>query len=288
MAAGPALEMWSRQSGSAESPDGKQRILNMQRAFTVTLAASDPLEVCYQAAGLPLVNDPYPGTFFVICRNLSPQRVSPIMAVVTASYSGEIGPGDETTSPVDNEVIISWRNATTDEAIDQDWNGKAIVTKNNEPIDGITERIADQVATIERNFLTINMYAIRAYLKSVNSDTFLGWPAGTARLMEYNASNVITNGVAGFWKVSVTVQFREPYNTTADKAWYKRVRHEGYLVRDAAGETPHIAWDERTKTPVTKPILLKENGTRETDPDSAFWLEFQTVDSLPYSALGLI
>ncbi len=288
MAAGPALEMWSRQSGSAESPDGKQRILNMQRAFTVTLAASDPLEVCYQASGLPLVNDPYPGTLFVVCRNLSPQRVSLIMAVVTASYSGEIGPTDATSSPVDNEVIVSWRNATTDEAIDQDWNGKAIVTKNNEPIDGITERIADQVATIDRNFLTINMYAIRAYLKSVNSDTFLGWPAGTARLMEYNASNVITNGVAGFWKVSATVQFREPYNTTDDKAWYKRVRHEGYLVRDAAGETPHIAWDEKTKTPVTKPILLKEDGTRETDPDNAHWLEFQTVDSLPYSALGLV
>ena len=288
MAAGPALEMWSRQSGSAESPDGKQRILTMQRAFTVTLAASDSLEVCYQASGLPLVNDPYPGTFFVICRNLSPQRVSPIMAVVTASYSGEIGPTDATSSPVDNEVIVSWRNATTDEAIDQDWNGKAIVTKNNEPIDGITERIADQVATIERNFLTINMYAIRAYLKSVNSDTFLGWPAGTARLMEYNASNVITNGVAGFWKVSVTVQFREPYNTTADKAWYKRVRHEGYLVRDTAGDEPHIAWDEKTKTPVTKPILLKENGTREPDPDNCHWLEFQTLDNLPYNALGLI
>jgi len=288
MAAGPAIEMWSRQSGSAESPDGKKRILNMQKAFTVTLAASDPLEVCYQAAGLPLVNDPYPGTFFVICRSLSPQRVSPIMAVVTASYSGEIGPGDETSSPVDNEAIITWRNATTDEAIDQDWNGKPIVTKNNEPIDGVTERIADQVATIERNFLTINMYAIRAYLKSSNSDTFLGWPAGTARLMEYNASNVITNGVAGFWKVSATVQFREPYNTTADKAWYKRLRHEGYLVRDTAGDEPHIAWDEKTKTPVTKPILLKENGTRETDPDSAYWMEFQTLDSLPYNALGLI
>lgn len=280
--------MWSRQSGSAESPDGKQRILNMQRAFTVTLAASDALEVAYLASGLPLVNDVYPGTFFVICRNLSPQRVSPIMAVVTANYSGEIGPGDETSSPVDNEVIVSWRNATTDEAIDQDWNGKAIVTKNNEPIDGVTERIADQVATIERNFLTINMYAIRAYLKSSNSDEFLGWPAGTARLMEYSASNVITNGVAGFWKVSATVQFREPYNTTADKAWYKRLRHEGYLVRDNAGETPHIAWDEKTKTPVTKPILLKEDGTRETDPDSAYWLEIQTLDSLPYSALGLI
>ncbi len=288
MAAGPALEMWSRQSGSAESPDGKQRILTMQRAFTVTLDASDPLEVCYTAAGLPLVNDPYPGTFFVICRNLSPQRVSPIMAIVTASYSGEIGPTDASSSPVDNVAVISWRNATTDEAIDQDWNGKAIVTKNNEPIDGVTERIADQVATIERNFVSINMYAIRAYLKSSNSDTFLGWPAGTARLMEYSASNQITDGAAGFWKVSATVQFREPYNTTADKAWYKRLRHEGYLVRDTAGDEPHIAWDEKTKTPVTKPILLKADGTRETDPDNAHWLEFQTLASLPYNALGLV
>src|SRR5690606_29870621 len=218
-----------------------------------------PLEVCYQASGLPLVNDLYPGTFFVICRNLSPQRVSPIMAVVTASYSGEIGPGDETSSPVDNEAVITWRNATTDEAIDQDWNGKPIVTKNNEPIDGITERVADQIAVIERNFASINMYAIRAYLKSVNSDTFLGRPAGTCRLMEYQATNVITDGVSGFWKVAATFQFREPYNTTDAKAWYKRVRHEGYLVRDTAGDEPHIAWDEKTKTPVTKPILLKED-----------------------------
>lgn len=288
MAAGPALEMWSRQSGSADSPDGKQRSLSMTRAFTVTLAASDPLEVVYTAAGLPLVNDVYPGTFFVICRSLQPQRVSPIMAVVTANYTGEIGPGGATSSPIDNEAIISWRNATTDEAIDQDWDGKPIVTKNNEPIEGITERIADQVATIERNFHSINMYAIRAYLKSVNSDTFLDWPAGTCRLMEYNASNIITNGVAGFWKVSATFQFREPYNTTADKAWHKRVRHEGFLVRDNAGETPHIAWDEKTKTPVTKPILLKENGTRETNPDNAHWLEFNTLGVLPYNALGLV
>lgn len=289
MAAGPALEMWSKQSGSAESPDGLQRILTMQRAFTVTLAASDPLEVCYQAAGLPLVNDLYPGTLFVICRSLQPQRVSPIMAVVTANYSGEIGPGEGINgSPIDNEVVITWRNATTDEAIDEDWNGKPIVTKNSEPIDGITERISDQVATVERNFLAINMYAIRGYLRATNSDTFLGWPAGTARLMDYQASKTFTNGVGGFWKVAATIQFREPYRTTPDKAWYKRVRHEGFLVRDTAGDEPHIAWDLKTKSPVTKPILLKEDGTREDNPDNAHWLEFRTLNSLPFNTLGLV
>ena len=288
MAAGPAIEAWSKQTGTAESPDGKQRIITMQRGFTVTLDPADRLEVVYQAAGLPLVNEVYPGTLFVILRKLAPTRLAPSLAMVIAEYSGEIGPSGVTSSPIENEVIVTWRNATTDEAIDEDFHGRPIVTKNGEPIEGISERISDQVATIERNFLTVNMYAIRAYLRSVNTDTFLGWPAGTARLMDYNATNIITNGVAGFWKVTATVQFREPYRTIPERAWWKRVRHEGYLVRDAAGEDPHIAWDLKTKSPVTKPILLKEDGTRETNPDNAHWLEFETLGKLPYNALGLL
>ena len=34
-------------------------------------------------------------------------------------------------------------------------------------------------------------------------------------------------------------------------------------------------------------VLLKEDGTIETDPDSAHWLEFKTLGELPFSALGL-
>ena len=102
----------------------------MQRGFTVTLDAADRLEVVYQAAGLPLVNNLYPGTSYVICRKLTPTRISPVLAMVMADYSGEIGPGGADSSPIDNEVVISWRNATTDEEIDDDWNGKPIVTKN--------------------------------------------------------------------------------------------------------------------------------------------------------------
>jgi len=288
MAAGPALEMWSKQTGSAASPDGKQRTVTMQRAFTVELARLDPLEVAYLSAGLPLIGDPYPGTLFVICRQLDAERLAPTLAMVTVSYSGEVGEDGPGSSPVANEVIITWRGQITDELIDQDINGKPLVTKNNEPIEGITERIPDQVATIERNFAGVNLPAISAYLKSRNSDTFLGYAPGTARLFDYSASNVITDGVAGFWKVTATVVFREPYNTTPDKTWYKRVRHEGYLVRTAAGTEPRIAFDLVTKTPATRPVLLKADGTREADPNNAHWLEFETTLALPYSALGLL
>lgn len=287
MAAGPALEMWSNQSGTAESPDGRTRTITMQRGFTVTLAASDALEVVYNASGLPLVGDLYPGAAFVFCDSLQPQRVSPIMAMVVATYKGEVGPGGLTSSPIDLPYSIVWRGATTDEAIDEDWNGKPIVTANNEPIDGLTERLTDDVVTIQRAYLTVNRYALSAYRRATNSDTFLGWPPGTARIIDDQAEAVFIGGTIGYWIVTASIQFRVPYRTTAARAWWKRVRHEGFLVRDAAGEPPHIAWDGN-KTPVTRKVLLKENGTEETNPDNAYWKEFQTLGSLPFNALGLI
>jgi hypothetical protein len=288
MAAGPAIEMWSKQTGNASSPDGKQRIITMQRAFTMTLDPSDPLEVAYLAAGLPLVRDPYPGTLFVICRDLLPSRLAPSLAMIVVSYSGQVGEGGFGSSPIENKTIITARSQITDEAIDQDINGKPIVTFNGEPIDGITERIPDQVITIEKNFASINLPAISAYHRSRNSDTFLGYPPGTARFWDYSAVNEITDGVAGFWKVIVTIVLREPYNTTPAKAWFKRVRHEGVLVRAIAGATPQIAFDPVTKTPVTRPILLKADGTREDNPDNAYWLEIETTTELPFAALGLL
>jgi hypothetical protein len=278
--------MWSTQTGSAVYQDTTIQI-TMQRAFTMTLDATDALEQAYGAAGLPLVNDLYPGTVAVFCTSLAPLRISPILAQVTCTYQGSVGRGGISDTPIGAEPSIEWGGITTDEAIDQDWNGKAIVTVNNEPIDGLTERLTDDTVTIERNFLTINRYALRAYRRAVNSDVFLDWPPGTARMIDDNAKAVFINGVIKYWKVRAVFQFREPFRTTAAKAWYKRVRHEGYLVRDSAGDDPHIAWDEKTKTPVTRPILLKADGTRETDPNAAHWLEIQTLNSLPFNALGL-
>jgi hypothetical protein len=288
MAAGEAIEMWSKQTGTAESPDGRRRAVTMTRAFTMTLDADDRLEECYQAANLPLVYDRYPGTQFVICRKLTPSRLAPTLGMVICDYSGEVSPSDNNGSPVETVVKVTWNATVTDEAIDEDWNGSPIVTKNGEPIEGLTEKLADDVVTIERNFLTVNRYALRAYRRAVNSDVFLDWPPGTARIIDDEATATFINGIAEYWTVRMSIQFREPFNTTPQRSWWKRVRHEGYYVRDTAGDDPHIAWDKKTKSPVTKKILLKEDGTREDDPENAFWLEFQTLGSLPYSALGLL
>jgi hypothetical protein len=286
MAAGPAIEAWSKQTATAEVRDNT-RTARRTRGFTVILDASDVVDVAYSASGLPLVGDLFPGSTLIAANRIQATRVSPIMAFVQVDYEGEVGPDDES-GPEDNEVIIEWGASIADEAIDQDINGKPTVTVNNEPIDGLTERTPDLVARISRKFLAINTYAIREYLKSRNSDEFLDWPAGTVRFWDYSARQVWTNGLPGPWDVSMEFHFREPYNTTNARAWYKRVRHEGYLVRTTPASEPRIAWDKVTKAPVSRPVLLKADGTEETDPDSAHWLEFETTRSLSYAALGIL
>jgi hypothetical protein len=91
--------------------------------------------------------------------------------------------------------------------------------------------------------------------------------------------------------VTGSIQFRLGIRTTDDKAWYKRVRNEGFYekITDAFTSSPILvqATDDNGKA-MTRPVLLKSDGTRETDPTNAYWLEFPVYRSLPYQALGLI
>ena len=276
--------MWSQQKVDQSSSDQSIK-LQIQRAYTVLIAATDRAEEAYNAYGLPIDGEPYPAYPFVFVTNRTVDRVSPIMVIVTVTYSGEIGFSNE--APTDVAPKLSWRSVTTDEAIDQDFDGNPIVTKNNEPIEGLTERFTDDLLVIEKNFLSINRYALRQYRRATNSDTFYGWPPGTARILDDEADAVFVKGRIAYWRVRVSIQFRWPIHTTTDKSWYKRVRHEGFYVRDAAGDPPHIAWDPKTKSPMTRKTLLDKDGLREDDPNNAFWQEFKTLGSLPFAQLGL-
>ena len=87
-----------------------------------------------------------------------------------------------------------------------------------------------------------------------------------------------------YWSVNAKIQFRFPYNTTPDKAWHSRVRHEGFYEKIGTKVVKAAVNGE----PVVKPVLLKADGTRETNPDNAIWLYFPRYKPLPYAALGLL
>ena len=278
-------KMWSRTASDASTSEGGQRFdISFQEAYQVTCSPDTTVLEIYQAPGIPAANSLYPGTHSVYCVSAAPQRVTPVYWIVPVSWAGEFGPAGPEDSPLNTAPKISWTDVETDEAIDVDYNGSPIVTVNNEPIEGVTKKIADQVVTIQRNFASFSPSATAAYRDSVSSDVFLGFPAGTARLVRFSA-NLVTGDGPSYWDVTAGIQFRYPYNTTPRKAWWSRVRHEGYYEK--RGGLIVRALDEDNE-PTVKPVLLKEDGTRETDPEAAHWIEIQKYGELPYNALGLV
>ena len=282
-----ATRMWSRTGGSISTTDGRDRSATVREGYQVVCDPADDVSEILDAPGLPRLEQTYSGTAAIFCKRKSPTQVSPILWTVDVDWEGEFGPSGSESHPINNPAEIEWSDVETDEPIDEDFDGSPIVTVNGEPISGVTIKIADQVLTIEKNFLAINTAAIASYRRATNSDTFYGWAPGTARMIGFTAKRAFvrsTPPIDEYWNVSARFQFREPYQTTADKAWYARVRHEGYFVKVGA-KIVHATDDRKEK--VSKPVLLKSDGTRETVNANAHWLEIKRYDSLPFNSLGL-
>ncbi len=72
---------------------------------------------------------------------------------------------------------------------------------------------------------------------------------------------------------------------TAEQAWYRRRRHEGLYVK--AGGVIQRARDPQGLE-VSTPVLLKEDGTQELNPDNAIFKYTKVYNSKPFNALGQI
>lgn len=273
-------QMWSRRGGSGTSLkyDNFPTVWSHTASYQVVADIGENEETVGGAAGIPDYGDQHPTGVDSYVSSKQAQQVSPILWIVTVGYDGKA---------FDANVDISWSDASSTEPIDRDFYGRAILTANGEPVDGLSMEIADPVVTIKRGFFSIDTFSVGAYRHATNSDTFLGWPPGTARLVGYTANNQFKFGAPlEQWEVTARIQFRYPLaGATAEQAWYKRWRHEGLYVRH--GSVVRRALDNLGQE-TTKPVLLKADGTQETDPDSALFIYTQVYGSLPYSGLGLI
>lgn len=284
-------KMWSRSASDATYSDKFRKLdIGFVEAYQVLHDPNESKLNIYQANGIPAAGSFYPGFPFVVAEAAQIESVSPIFSIVTINWKGEIGPGgpNNEPSPIFAPPKIDWDDVETEEEVDEDWNGMPIVTKAFEPIEGLKRPVADQTLTIRRNFLTFNPYVQALYRQSTNSDTFAGWPRGTARITKFSASNVLA-GQDRYWEVTATIQFRYPYRTTPLKAWYKRMLHQGLYEKVSTNTGFRIvrAVDD-DKKPVNKPIMLDANGFRVPSGGAAHYIEFQIFGELPYNALGLL
>lgn len=226
-----ATEMWSRSSAKTSNPDGQKQTSSFVSAYQITHEPTDSRAAILAATGVPQEGDVFSenGTTYggVFCVDRSLDRQGPAYSVLTANWLGESG---LTEDPLNKPPEITRGNDITSEETDSDFYGQPLTNSIGEPVQGVNTDVSDFTTTIVRNFASVNMYAIRAYLRSHNSDEFDGWPPGTARFRTYT-SNERRFQDRIYYEVTATIKFREPYNTTADQAWYARYRNEGFYER---------------------------------------------------------
>jgi hypothetical protein len=274
---------WSRDGGEGTSEDGNSLRLAFTEGYQVTHTVDTSTLEILSATGLPFINSFYPGTY-ARCKKIGPvTKMGPIYSMVGVEYESEVANDNFENPPTNTPPVFKWTDNTTTAEIEQDWDGNPIVTINGEPIRGVTMDLADQSLSITRNYTFFSPWLTHQYRHSVNSDVFAGYAPGTARLVGFSADSVNGDGFS-YWTVNATIQFRYPYNTTAAKAWYARTLHQGFYERIG---TKYVRAANNGE-PTVNPVLLKADGTRETNPANAIWLEWKRYQSLPYAALGLI
>lgn len=279
MTAISVTQMWSKEGGSGESEkyDSFATRFAHTAGYMVEAQIGDTAEDVLAATGIPAYGERHPSgaDSFVITKDAAP--MGPIFWVVTVNYKGQ---------RFDGNVDVEWTDTTSSEPIDRDYDGAAIVTANGEQVEGLTYDLSDQVCIIRRKFFLIDTYTVSQYRHATNSDTFLGWPPGTARLVGFSAKNQFKfNMPLEQWDVTARIQFRRPYmGADVDKSWYKRWRHEGMYCK--VGGVIQRARDPLGQE-VSRPVLLKLDGTQELNPNAALFKYTKLYDQLPFSALGL-
>lgn len=290
-----ATKMWSTQGCNLETEDGASNRVRITESYQqVSTDGSDELAQVVLGPGLPQLNDPYPGTPEARVRKVIPKRKSLLLWQTQVVYEGE-SPGVQlghngvpfAGSPLLIPPKIRFGKTETMITVEEDRNGNAIVNTNGELIHGgVQKERSDLTLTIERNYADIDLATTLEYFDSVNSDEFYGFQPGLARMTAFDAEKAIDETVGGYFRVTAGFAFRVPYNTTDENAWASRKLHKGFMVDDGAGNVRRARDGEGNFE--AQPVMLKPDGTRETNNEVAHYIDVQVYTPLPYNSLGLL
>lgn len=228
---GNAEKMWSRTSGSIKAIPGWRKEVRLVEAYSVVCDdPEDSFEEVLNAPELPQICDSWPDAEYIKVITRTPQRITPIFWMVGIEYAGEADEQGYSSSPINAPPELIWTDTESDEPIDEDANGNSICTVNGEPIEGVTVKIADTVLQIRRNYINFNPALVHKYRHSVNADQFAGFVPGVGKLTKFSGRRAWNNGCGDYWEVDAEITFRYPWRTIPYRAWWSRVRHEGFYV----------------------------------------------------------
>lgn len=263
-------------------------------AYTVLLDGNDDPEiapwVARNAPDIPRVGDPLSYDPFIRCKRTGARPVGGSMVLwdVNCYYhlqtTGTDDTGEGMSNPLEQTPKVSWSTAANAEAIDEDIHGDPIVNVNEEPFDPPVQRdYSDVILQFEANQLTFNYGTAVGWRDAVNTDVFLGYAAGVARLMDWSAEHIY-DGAFDYWRVKIKVQFRE-------RGWKKRILNQGLRVwtgnhnDDGSREYENVT--DKDGNPVQEPVLLDADGYRLPDAAMATWVEFDVYPQKAFATLGI-
>jgi hypothetical protein len=248
---------------------------------------------------VPADKSPHPYFHGLRCNNVSVQRRGALHFEVSVSYESppykEPDENGQEQGPLAQPTQINYFSITSEEAIEDDRTGKPIVTKNGEPIEGLTRPISDLGIRLQKNFASFDPATFYLYSDCVNSDTFLGFPPGTLRIASIQADEQFYTDEEGneivYFNIQVEIHARKPYQVPAAKSWYKRVRHEGYYVKESGSTNRAVRAIDKEGMPVSKPVLLDEEGFQLPIPADALsltanYLLFEVFEQISFASMG--
>jgi len=265
---------WPGRSGGQETDQTGMRQDTAVEVYSVLFDGAAGITDALGAAGVPAHGAAWSeNAALIVCRTRALQ-VSPLLFDVTVEYAGK-------TSPLLQPVQRSWRNAKTNEPIDRDQAGDAILNPVGEPYTGIRRDYTDAVLVYTRNEATFPIATALIYQDAVNSDVFLGAAANYAKMLNITGPEVIDGG--SYYRVTYEIQFR------AD-SWRHRELCRGKRYWDGtmkAGKKRAINVIDDNGDPVSEAVRLKADGTLLPPGDPDVWELIDKYPKLPFAPLAI-
>lgn len=214
--------------------DGKQGTDDSIREWGIvsdTPATADQVRTF--AAGLARFGDVHPFNPAKVCVGVECEHHdgSTIAFDYRATYRVPVGAGGKPKNPIDQPAKVTYDWAISEEQIDRDADGNAIIMKTGESFDPPIRRpFGDLVVTVEKNVARFDALQMGDLLFCVNSDTWLGLPPGSALLTKVSATQTIQADGSSYTTKTTSVQYRKPRpGGDPQKTWYHRQIAAGYL-----------------------------------------------------------
>jgi len=278
--------------------------LRARRGGAVLCTNGESEEYVRTSGFIPRTGDSHPDNTVLLAQSVTTKKDrGPNIVDWEALYewtTPELIQGGGQIPGVPTEWTVEEGTLVSNEPIDQDVFGTAIMTRTFEsPDPPLNEEVYESQYTYSRSGRPYNHTLFDMYRGAVNSDVWLGRPAGSCKIIDIGAS-LRLNTETG-WQADlrvVVVKGKAPPLTNASPAeqangaafytWHKRWRAEGYYakrsVQTSSGiEVLLVRATDQFGVETTKPVLhSRATGFEEFDPNNAEWYLTQTKPHLPF------